>query len=160
MRSVVAAVPNFDMAGQLRRLLPDLLHHGYDRIVVLDDGSTDDSAAVCRAFAPQVELVAEGHGTGAAGNRNRILQVVDGSEVIHFIDADMTLVSPSSADVVRRIARRSGPTSPIAFGGLFRRGDGSQDAFNCGPSHSVWTQFVYTIPVLVDRLRSRRALAS
>lgn len=47
---VVAAIPNYNMGHHLRLLLPQVLERGYDRVFVLDDGSTDDSVEVVNSF--------------------------------------------------------------------------------------------------------------
>lgn len=45
---VVAVVPNYNTADNLANLLPKVLQQGYDRVFVLDDGSTDHSVGVIR----------------------------------------------------------------------------------------------------------------
>ncbi len=90
-RSVVAAIPNYNMGHHLRKLLPQVLRQGYDRVFVLDDGSTDDSVDVIGEFGDDVTMVRTPQNRGCTFNRNQIIDHVDDDELIHFIDADMDL---------------------------------------------------------------------
>ena len=53
---VGAAIPNYNMGENLRRLLPQVLAQHYDAVFVLDDASTDDSADVVSEFGADVKL--------------------------------------------------------------------------------------------------------
>jgi len=53
---VVAAIPNYNMADSLRKLLPQVLSQSYDGVFVLDDASTDDTVDVVVFSAPQLSL--------------------------------------------------------------------------------------------------------
>ena len=54
---VVAAIPNYNMGDNLRRLLPQILAQSYDRIFVLDDASTDHGVDVVGEFRKEVKLL-------------------------------------------------------------------------------------------------------
>ncbi|HEX2213020.1 MAG TPA: glycosyltransferase family A protein, partial [Mycobacterium sp.] len=103
---VVAAIPNYNMGRHLRLLLPQVLERGYDRIYVLDDGSTDDSVDVVEGFNGAVKLVRSAQNQGCTANRNQIIDHVGDDELIHFIDADMDLETPEAAAVAREVAAR------------------------------------------------------
>jgi glycosyltransferase involved in cell wall biosynthesis len=61
-------------------------------IIVIDDGSTDESLAVAGQFdRPNVRIIAQ-RNQGAAATRNRALEVAQG-EVIQFLDADDLLAA-------------------------------------------------------------------
>ena len=51
---VVAAIPNFNMAENLRNLIPQILAQRYDGVFVLDDASTDHSVDVVRDYRGEV----------------------------------------------------------------------------------------------------------
>jgi glycosyltransferase involved in cell wall biosynthesis len=54
---VVAAIPNFNMADSLRRLIPQVMAQCYDAVYVLDDASTDHSFDVVNEFGSDVTMV-------------------------------------------------------------------------------------------------------
>ncbi|BBY82135.1 glycosyl transferase [Mycolicibacterium pulveris] len=155
---VIAAVPNYNMGDYLRRLLPQLLDRGYDRIFVLDDASTDHSVDVVAEFG-DVTLVRAAVNRGASANRNQIIDQVDDDVLIHFIDADMDLKTPDTADVARELAARYAAQGVGVIGGLVSRSDGSQEPHNYGPSFSFRATLTSGLPLLVDRFRHQPRLA-
>jgi GT2 family glycosyltransferase len=154
---IVAAIPNYNMGGHLRRLLPQVLEQGYDHVFVLDDASTDDSVEVVSGFGDAVTMVRSGANQGAGANRNQIIGQVDDATVIHFIDADMDIATPQAATVGRQLFARYAGQGVGAIGGLVRRADGSQEPFNYGPVFSLRTN-VTSFPWMVDRIRHRPRL--
>lgn len=155
---VVAAIPNYNMGHHLRLLLPQVLERGYDRVYVLDDGSTDDSVDVVNSFNGDVHLVRAPQNQGCTANRNQIIDHVGDDELIHFIDADMDLPTPEAAAVAREVMARYAELGVGAVGGLVSRVDGSQEPYNYGPVFSVKTMLT-SIPPLVDRVKERPMLA-
>ncbi len=63
--------------------------HGNWELVVVDDGSTDDTASVVRSVAPDDPriTVIDGDGSGVGAARNRALDAATG-EVITYLDSD------------------------------------------------------------------------
>ncbi|MGE0734637.1 MAG: glycosyltransferase family 2 protein [Alphaproteobacteria bacterium] len=81
-------------------------------IVVVDDGSTDDSAAVAEAFGPKVHVIrAEHRGIGAA--RNRGLAATSG-EFLAILDADD--VWPANSIAARFAAFAADPALDLVSG--------------------------------------------
>ncbi|SEH66020.1 Glycosyltransferase, GT2 family [Mycolicibacterium rutilum] len=154
---VVAAIPNYNMGHHLRLLLPQVLERGYDRVFVLDDGSTDDSVEVVNSFNGAVRLVRAPQNQGCTANRNQIIDHVGDEELIHFIDADMDLPTPEAAAVARDVAARYADRGVGAIGGLVSRVDGSQEPYNYGPVFSLKT-IVTLVPPLLDRVKDRPLL--
>lgn len=155
---VVAAIPNYNMGHHLRLLLPQVLERGYDRVYVLDDGSTDDSIDIVEGFDGAVHLVRSPQNQGCTANRNQIIDHVGDDELIHFIDADMDLETPEAAAVAREVAARYADQGVGAIGGLVSRADGSQEPYNYGPVFSLRTHLT-SVPPLIDRVRERPRLA-
>ncbi|WP_396903741.1 glycosyltransferase family 2 protein [Mycolicibacterium phlei] len=149
---VVAAIPNYNMGHHLRRLLPQVLEQGYDRVFVLDDGSTDESVDVVKEFSGEVQLVRSPRNQGCTANRNQIIDHVGDDELIHFIDADMDIETAQVAKVARDLAARYAERGVGAIGGLVCRVDGSQEPYNYGPVFSLTTHLT-AMPPLVDRVR-------
>ena len=157
---VVAAIPNYNMGEQLRRLIPQVLAQNYDAVFVLDDASTDDTVDAVREFGDEVKLVSCGENRGAGANRNQILDHVADDVLIHFIDADMDLETPDTPLVARTLIERYGETGAGAIGGLVSRNDGTQEPYNYGPVFSLWGNTVAaSLPAMFDRLRGKPRLA-
>ncbi len=156
---VVAAIPNYNMGSHLHRLLPQLLDQGYDRIYVLDDGSTDKSVEVVELFDGDVTLVRSPENQGCTANRNQIIDHVGDDELIHFIDADMDLETADTASVAREVMARYADRGVGAVGGLVCRVDGSQEPYNYGPVFALRTHLT-SIPPLIDRVRNKQQIAN
>jgi glycosyl transferase family 2 len=71
--------------------------HSGVRVIVVDDGSTDDSRELLRAFAPEIELILKARG-GQASAVNSGFAVSTGDVVI-FLDADDILHKDAAARV-------------------------------------------------------------
>lgn len=130
---VIAAIPNYNMAAGLDRLLPRLLKQGYDAIYVLDDASTDDSASVVAQY-PNVKWVHNTVNTGSGGARNLILSALPEVSIIHFLDADVEVKVNNMADTIRRL-HFSDHTGFI--GGRVLDPYGQQSMWNYGPRLSL-----------------------
>lgn len=156
---VIAAIPNYNMGHHLRRLLPQVLEQGYDRVFVLDDGSTDDSVDVVNEFGGAVTLVSSPENQGCTANRNQIINHVGDEELIHFIDADMDLATADTASVAREVAARYADRGVGAIGGLVSRVDGSQEPYNYGPVFALKSHLT-ALPPLVDRVRKKQRIAA
>jgi glycosyltransferase involved in cell wall biosynthesis len=74
-------------------------------IIVIDDGSTDDTLAVARSFAcPQLRVVTQPN-RGASAARNHALRLACG-DYIQFLDADDLLAPDKIARQLERLAGR------------------------------------------------------
>ncbi len=85
---VSAVIPTFNRAGMLREAVASVLGQDYDRIelIVVDDGSTDDTPAVLETFGSAVKaLRRENRGVSAA--RNAGIKAASG-DLIAFLDSD------------------------------------------------------------------------
>jgi glycosyltransferase involved in cell wall biosynthesis len=156
---VVAAIPNYNMGDNLRRLLPQVLAQNYDAVFVLDDASTDNSVDVVREFGDDVKLVQSRENRGAGANRNQIINhVVDGA-IIHFIDADMELETPETPAVARELVARYADRRVGMIGGLVSRVNGSQFPTNYGPVFSLWMCLTSYLALIIYLLREKPRLA-
>ena len=112
--SVVIAVHNYD--AYLAAAIQSVLDQGHAplEVIVVDDGSTDGSAAVARQFGPPVRyLWQEQQGPGAARNRG-----VDaaGGELLAFLDAD-DLWTPGRL-AAQQAALQADPALDAVFGNI------------------------------------------
>ena len=141
-QEVIAVIPNYNMAMQLKTLLPSVLEQNYDAVYVLDDKSTDDSVSVVRSFGKRVRLVTGSTNLGAGGNRNRILCAIKSDAIIHFIDADVTFEQRNTADYIRKIEIND----TIGFiGSLVYDSTGKQSIWNYGPRQTLSSAIAATI---------------
>ena len=86
--SVSVVIPAYKAAGTIGRAIDSLLGQTRppEEILVVDDGSPDDTAAVVSAYGPHVTLVSKENG-GVAGARNLGIER-SGGDVVAFLDAD------------------------------------------------------------------------
>jgi glycosyltransferase involved in cell wall biosynthesis len=98
-------------------------------VVVVDDGSSDRSAAIAERYGPPVRVVRQANaGIGAA--RNRGVELVNG-ELVTFLDADDLMTAASLACRVQVLVRR--PEIDMVFGQVRRfseKLDGTPVALN------------------------------
>lgn len=84
-------VPMYNAAGCITRCVESLCSQTYKsiEILLLNDGSTDDTAAVCARLAAQDHRIAviDKPNTGAADTRNRGIRLAH-SKYIQFVDCD------------------------------------------------------------------------
>lgn len=130
-KPVIAAIPNFNMGSNLGNLLGQLIKQDYEKIIVLDDASTDNSREVIakindkRIFFDQSKT-----NIGAGATRNRVLKHTKEPSIIHFIDADMDLETKNVPEVARKLFK----DKDIGFiGGLVKNTSGKQFYYNYGP---------------------------
>ncbi|HVV25976.1 MAG TPA: glycosyltransferase family 2 protein [Candidatus Saccharimonadales bacterium] len=131
--SVVAAIPNYNMADSLNALLSQVLEQEYDDVYVLDDASSDHSQEVAESWGSAVHFIAGRENLGAGGNRNRIIGALGRQALIHFLDADMILETERTPEIAREIMR---PDAAFV-GGLVKEHNGLQLIFNYGPRQSL-----------------------
>ncbi len=88
MRDLSVVIPCYNAARYLGEALESVLaqRSAAPQIVVIDDGSTDDSAAIARGFGSRVELYAQ-QNAGIAAARNAGIARATG-RWLAFIDAD------------------------------------------------------------------------
>ena len=99
---VSVLIPVFNGAKYLAATIESVLaQEGVDtEIIVVDDGSTDESVEVARAFEPRVRIVCRPH-SGLAATRNAALREARGNFIAHLDNDD--LLTPGSLQV--RLAR-------------------------------------------------------
>lgn len=88
--SISVCIPAYNAAGYLRETIESALAqtHPPDEIIVVDDGSTDDTRKVCAAFGSKVRYIyQENDRTFGAGARARAMREAKG-EWIALLDHD------------------------------------------------------------------------
>ncbi len=87
-RTISCIIPVFNAAKYLAEAIDSVLAQTVvpDEIILVDDGSTDESAQIAATYRRHLRLVAQ-ENRGPAAARNRGLQLATG-ELITFLDAD------------------------------------------------------------------------
>jgi GT2 family glycosyltransferase len=100
-------IPNYNYAPTLRLCLPAVLGQTYPRleVIMVDDGSTDDSVAVAESFG--VRVVHTGGRCGVSTGRNLGAAHASG-EVLFFLDSDVALAQDAVEKAVARLAADPG----------------------------------------------------
>jgi glycosyltransferase involved in cell wall biosynthesis len=102
---ITVVIPALDEAGNIAAVVAALLAEPIDRVVVVDNGSTDDTAAVARAAgADVITETRRGYGFACAAGTRAAFE--SGSEVVVYIDGDQS----SLASEISRLL------SPLAAG--------------------------------------------
>jgi glycosyltransferase involved in cell wall biosynthesis len=86
--TISVVIPAWNAARHLGEALESALCQSVppDQVIVVDDGSTDDTGAIARSFAPRVSCIRQPN-TGIAGARNTGIGVARG-RFIALLDAD------------------------------------------------------------------------
>lgn len=134
---VVAAVPNYNMAASLRALIPQLLKQSYDHIYIIDDASTDGSVAVARSFeSERLTVIRLRQNRGAGSARNQVLNRLKHPTIIHFVDADVTILSKDTVSVIRQLPL----DDTVGFiGGRIATDTQKESLWNYGPPSSLFS---------------------
>ena len=107
MPTVSVIIPSYNRETLIGETIANLLAQTQppDEIIVVDDGSTDNSMAVIRAFGDKVKLIQQpNQGPGAA--RNAGLKMATG-ELVQFQDSD-DLFSLNKIEAQSKLLERTG----------------------------------------------------
>lgn len=102
--AVSVVIPCLDEGEAIGDVVRDVLAQGVDEVIVVDNGSTDDTAA--QAIAAGARVVAQqerGYGRACAAG---LAAVSDAAEIVCFLDGDGSDVPAFMARIVGPIARR------------------------------------------------------
>jgi glycosyltransferase involved in cell wall biosynthesis len=85
---ITVVIPNYNHGRYIGETIDHIVRQTFEdwELVVVDDGSTDDSLDVLSRYQPRVQVIRAGH-HGPAAARNRAIEATD-SEYIAFMDAD------------------------------------------------------------------------
>lgn len=89
---ITVIIPTYNSAAYIGQAVESVLQQAYSpcQIVVVDDGSTDETEAVLAGYQDKIELVKQPNG-GSAAARNRGLALAE-HDFIVFLDADDVLL--------------------------------------------------------------------
>jgi glycosyltransferase involved in cell wall biosynthesis len=108
--SISVVLPVHNRADVLSRAIQSVLDQSLKtfELIVVDDGSTDDSAAVARSFADErIKVIELGKNRGGNAARNAGVSAA-GAPLIAFLDSDDTYLPEKLETVVAEFSRRAG----------------------------------------------------
>ncbi len=98
---IIVVVPAHNEEKQIGRVIRGLFQHGYEYVVVVDDGSNDNTSTVSREAGATVVRHALNRGQGAALQTGNQLAYQSGAEIIVHFDADDQFNPSDIAGAVR-----------------------------------------------------------
>lgn len=106
---VTILIPVYNTAKFLRHCLDSIIAQTYQdlQVVLVDDGSTDESLAICKEYANKYPYIEVHHqaNAGVAAARNKLLSHVTGDYVL-FVDSD-DWIEPQTVEYLVTEAQRS-----------------------------------------------------
>ncbi|MCP4385208.1 MAG: glycosyltransferase family 2 protein [Hyphomicrobiales bacterium] len=118
--TVSLVIPAYNAAGLVTAAIDSCLAQdpAPDEIIVVDDGSSDDTAGAVARFGDRIRLIAQSN-RGVSAARNTGVATATG-DFIHFLDADDTLLARALADKIA--AFRSIPDADLCFSSTLDQG--------------------------------------
>jgi len=86
--NVFVVIPSYNEGGRLQKVVQSIVDHGFTNIVVVDDGSTDNSIESVRQYKPVVLRHVINRGAGAATGTGLRYCKSAGADTVVMIDAD------------------------------------------------------------------------
>lgn len=103
---VTVIVPAYNASAFIAETLESILNQTYDnlQVIVVDDGSTDDTARIVQSYSPRVTYIHQANSGGCAAPRNRGLEYARG-EFVTFFDADDIMLPDKLSRQVEALIR-------------------------------------------------------
>jgi len=113
---IYIVVPAYNEAKKIGRVIRDLFQHGYKNIVVIDDGSSDDTCVEAKKTGIQVVRHEVNRGQGASLQTGNEFSLKQGADVIVHFDADGQM---SAEDIGHAIDKMQRENLDIVLGSRF-----------------------------------------
>jgi glycosyltransferase involved in cell wall biosynthesis len=153
MHSVTAIIPAYNEATRISNVLEVIKTSTLiDEVLVVDDGSADNTAEVAEAMEVQVVRLPENRGKGTA---MRTGAIAASGDLLLFLDADLRGLTPAQVDALVSPVRSG--QSDMAIG-VFRGGRATTDLAqvispNISGQRCLYRDFFLSAP-LIDGSRS------
>ena len=120
VRSMVfVVVPAYNEEKNIGRVIRDLFQHGYKNVVVVDDGSDDNTYIEAQKMGATVLKHENNRGQGAALQTGNEFALDNGAEIIAHFDADEQM---NAGDICKAIKKIQEEDLDIVFGSRFLNG--------------------------------------
>ena len=108
--AVSVVIPVYNVEAYLRECVDSALNQTMEdlEIILVDDGATDSSGAICDEYAekdPRIRVIHQENG-GLSAARNRGLDAATG-EYVYFLDSD-DYILPHALEKLRKLAEKEG----------------------------------------------------
>jgi len=113
---VLVVIPALNEAERIGRVIRGLFQHGWANVVVVDDGSTDETAVLAREAGAKVIVHPFNLGQGAALQTGNDWALTQGAEMIVHFDADGQF---NPADISGGVEKIKKDGFEVVFGSRF-----------------------------------------
>ena len=148
--------PSYNAARDVRRALDSALGQTYPvhEIVVVDDGSKDDTAAIVASYGAPVRLIRQAN-QGASAARNNAAAAATG-DWLAFLDADDAF-RPDKLARQKEIVDRHPSVKLVYAGARLMKGGEAIGTLRAFPSDKLWPALRYRSPILPSTVLLQRA---
>src|SRR5215471_10914661 len=154
--TVSAIIPAYNAERWIARAIESVLSQTrpVDEIIVVDDGSTDKTAAVVAGFGERVHYIRQTNG-GPAKARNTGMQAAAG-EWLALLDADDWSL-PRRIELELQAAEQN-PGAVLVYGSLHMVDEsGKQETRIAPPAEKLWPAMRYRNPIATSTVLVKRA---
>ena len=121
-KRVSTIIPVYNVEQYLPQCLDSVLSQSYSdlQVILIDDGSTDSSGAICDEYAKRDSRIVVIHqkNSGAAAAKNAGLRIANG-KYLSFVDSDDYLESDAYAHMVELLEAQRADVVPCAFNDVY-----------------------------------------
>ena len=154
--TISVVIPSYNAGALLRETLDSVLtqNHPAQEIIVVDDGSTDSTAAIVRNYGDAVRYIWQ-QNQGQASARNTGVEAATG-EWVALLDSDDVFLP----DRLRRAAEvvEANPRLMLVYSAFdYYYADGTRSFFPAFPAKELWPALRYRSPILPSTATIRRS---
>jgi glycosyltransferase involved in cell wall biosynthesis len=162
--SISIIINNFNYGRYLRECIQSALNQTYEavQVIVVDDGSTDDSRLIISEFDAEIVSVLQANAGQAAAMNAGFL--VSNGDLVHFVDSDDFLQPDSAANIAEawtfECAKIQFRLAVVDANGLVSNTHPAPNEFmpSGDVTHLILADGGYTCPVTTGNVYARQAL--